>query len=128
MKLHADPHSVLHVVTAYSAGQVAINGRTLSRSLLLMPERIDESWGPDAFAALTVTHLEQLALLPCDVLLIGTGVRQHFPSPALLRPLIEASRGFEVMDTSAACRTYNILVAEGRAVAAALIIEVAASS
>ncbi len=123
MKLHADPHSVQYVVTAYSAGQVAVNGRTLARSLLLMPDRLDESWGPDTFAGLAPTHLEQLALLPCDVLLIGTGVRQHFPSPALLRPLIEAGRGFEVMDTPAACRTYNILVAEGRAVAAALIVE-----
>ncbi|MDP1651126.1 MAG: Mth938-like domain-containing protein [Rhodocyclaceae bacterium] len=123
MKLHADSHNVQLVVTAYSAGQVAVNGRTLARSLLLMPDRLDESWGPDAFAALAVVHLEQLALLPCDVLLLGTGNRQHFPAAALLRPLIEAGRGFEVMDTPAACRTYNILVAEGRAVAAALIIE-----
>jgi len=123
LKLHADPQSVQYIVTAYSAGQVAVNGRALSRSLLLLPDRIDESWGPDNFSALALSHIEQLALLPCDVLLLGTGARQHFPSPALLRPLIETGRGFEVMDTSAACRTYNILVAEGRAVAAALIIE-----
>jgi uncharacterized protein len=123
LKLHADSPSTLHVVTAYSAGQVAVNGRTLARSLLLMPDRLDESWGPDTFAALAEVHLEPLAVLPCDVLLIGTGARQRFPSPALLRPLIEAGRGFEVMDTPAACRTYNILVAEGRVVAAALIVE-----
>ncbi len=123
MKLHADSHNVQHVVTAYSAGQVAVNGRTLVRSLLLMPDRIDESWGPDAYAALALNHLEPLASLPCDVLLLGTGDQQRFPATALLRPLIEAGRGFEVMDTAAACRTYNILVAEGRAVAAALIVE-----
>jgi uncharacterized protein len=123
LKLHAAPRSTLHVVTAYSAGQVAVDGRTLVRSLLLMPESIDESWGPDTFAALTSAHLEPLARLSCDVLLIGTGTRQRFPAAALLRPLIDAGRGFEVMDTQAACRTYNILVAEGRAVAAALIVE-----
>jgi uncharacterized protein len=123
LKLHPDPHSVQYVVTAYSAGQVAVNGRALSRSLLLLPDRLDESWGPDNFAALALSHIEPLALLPCDVLLLGTGARQHFPLPALLRPLIEAGRGFEVMDTPAACRTYNILAAEGRTVAAALIIE-----
>ena len=61
--------------------------------------------------------------LPCDVTLLGTGARQRFPAPALLRPLIEAGRGVEVMDTHAACRTYNVLVAEGRTVVAALIIE-----
>lgn len=123
MKLHADPRNTQHVITAYGVGQVAVNGRILVRSLLLMPDRLDESWGPAAYAALAPAHLEQLAGLPCDVLLIGTGVRQRFPAAALLRPLIEAGRGFEIMDTPAACRTYNILVAEGRAVAAALIVE-----
>jgi uncharacterized protein len=125
LKLHADPRSAQHVITAYDAGQVAVNGRVLMRSLLLLPDRIDESWGPEAFAALAPGHLEQLARLPCDVLLLGTGNRQRFPAPALLRPLIEAGRGFEVMDTPAACRTYNILMAEGRIVAAALIVEAA---
>lgn len=128
LKLHVDPHSVQHVVTSYSAGRVAVNGRVLMRSLLLLPDRIDESWGPETFAALAPGHLEQLARLPCDVLLLGTGVRQRFPAAAMLRPLIEAGRGFEVMDTPAACRTYNILVAEGRAVAAALIVEAPAQA
>jgi uncharacterized protein len=57
------------------------------------------------------------------VQLLGTGRRQRFPPAALLRPLIEAGRSVEIMDTGAACRTYNILLAEGRAVAAALIVE-----
>jgi uncharacterized protein len=74
-------------------------------------------------AALTAEHLAQLTAFPCDVLLLGTGRRQRFPAPALLRPLIESGRGYEIMDTAAACRTYNILVAEGRIVLAALIIE-----
>ena len=79
---------------------------------------------PDmVFDALATEHLTQLAAFSCDVLLLGTGLRQRFPSPALLRPLIESGRGFEIMDTAAACRTYNILVGEGRIVLAALIVE-----
>ena len=123
MKLHPDKPGNQYVVTAYEAGRVAINGRVLTRSLLLMPEHLDEAWGPNTFAALTTDHLTHLAAFSCDVLLIGTGQRQRFPAPELQRPLIEAGRGFEIMDTAAACRTYNILVAEGRLVLAALILE-----
>lgn len=123
MKLHPDTHGALNVVTAYEIGRIAVNGRPLTRSFLLQPAFIDEQWGPEAYASLQSEHLLQLPRHPYDVLLIGTGLRQRFPVPALLRPLIEAGRGFEIMDTAAACRTYNILVAEGRLVLAALILE-----
>lgn len=123
MKLHADPRSTNHTVTAYDAGQVSIDGRPYTRSLLLLPDRIDAGWGPADFAALAAEHLAALLPLACDVILLGTGRRQRFPAPALLRPLLEAGRGVEVMDTPAACRTYNVLVAEGRRPAAALIVE-----
>ncbi len=123
MKLHPDKSSPQHVVTAYEVGCVAVNGRVLTRSLLLLPDHLDEQWGPEAYAALATEHLVQLTTYPCDVLLLGTGSRQRFPAPAMLRPLIEAGCGFEIMDTAAACRTYNLLVAEGRIVLAALIIE-----
>lgn len=125
MKLHADPRSANLSVTAYGDDHVAINGRILRRSLLLLPDRIDETWGPAGFADLAPDHLEALSRISCDVLLLGTGLRQRFPPPAMLRPLIEAGRGVEIMDTQAACRTYNILMAEGRLVAAALIVETA---
>ena len=127
MKLYAlassSSRSQFHVITAHGAGFIAVDGRRLARSLLLLPDRIDEAWGPDGFADLTAEHLAPLASLGCDVLLLGTGSRQRFPAAALLRPLIEAKIGVEAMDTPAACRTYNILVAEGRKVAAALIVE-----
>lgn len=126
MKLHADPRSARHTVTAYGDDHVAVDGRIHTRSLLLLPDRIDASWGPEDFAGLATTHIAALVAVMeqgCDVLLLGTGRRQRFPAPALLRPLHEAGRGIEVMDTPAACRTYNVLRAEGRVVAAALIIE-----
>lgn len=123
MKLYADTNSTLHTVTAYGVDYVAINGRTLQRSLLLLPDRLEEDWGPDDFPSLEARHLVRLAELAVDVVLLGTGQKQRFPSPSLLRPLIEAGCPVEVMDTAAACRTYNILAAEGRTVVAALIIE-----
>jgi uncharacterized protein len=123
MKLHADSPSTYHVVTAHGPGYVAVDGRRHERSLLLLPDRIDAAWGPENFARLGAEHFAPLAQLDCDVLLLGTGVRQRFPAPALMRALIEAGRGVEAMDTAAACRTYNILVAEGRKVAAALVVE-----
>lgn len=123
LKLHSHRLPPQNVVTAYETGRVAVNGRVLTRSLLLLPDRLDEQWGPAGYAALTAEHLIELTRHPCDVLLLGTGNRQRFPAPALLRPLIEAGRGYEIMDTGAACRTYNLLVAEGRIVLAALIVE-----
>ena len=123
VKLHISPHNSHFIVTAYGDDHVAINGRVLRHSLLLMPNHIDEEWGPNNFSALTHAHLEPLAALAGDVLLLGTGLKQRFPPPTLLRPLIEAGRSVEIMDTQAACRTYNILVTEGRVVVAALIVE-----
>lgn len=113
-------------MTAYGDDHVAVNGRILRRSLLLLPDRLDETWGPEGHDALALEHLAALVAVPCDVLLLGTGRRQRFPAPALLRPLIEAGRSVEIMDTQAACRTYNILMAEGRLVGAALVVEAAA--
>ncbi len=123
MKLQADSRTTYLSITACGADHVAVNGRILQRSLLLLPERLDEDWGPASFAALTQEHIEILAHTSCDVLLLGTGQRQHFPPPSLLRPIYETGRGIEIMDTHAACRTYNLLASEGRLVCAALIIE-----
>ena len=123
MKLHAASPSNSLFVTARGDGFVTVNGKTLERSLLLLPDRVDETWGPDNFAALTAEHLAVLANLGCDVVLLGTGRRQRFPPAAMMRPLIAARIPLEAMDTAAACRTYNILVSEGRTVAAALIVE-----
>lgn len=122
MKLYADPKSRLYLVTALGPGWVTIGDRRFERSLLLQPQQIDPDWGPAPGQALLETHLAPLGALRGDVLLLGTGARQQFPPPSLLRPLIEAGIGFEIMDTAAACRTYNILVGEGRSAAAALIL------
>ena len=126
MKLHSTVTAGLLAITAYDAGRIAVNGRLLTKSFLLTPHRLIEDWPPDSFDSLTEADLQAVADINCPIVLLGTGLRQRFPAPALLRSLIDRRMGVEVMDTSAACRTYNILMAEGRDVAAALIIECAA--
>lgn len=122
MKLHLDNPSSRNLVTGYGPGYVAINHREYRSSLILLPGRI-ESWSPGGFEALVESDFEAILALAPEILLLGTGLRQRFPKPALLRPLIEAGIGHEIMDLPAACRTFNILMAEGRNVAAALLID-----
>lgn len=123
MKLHSSVTAGLLSITSYDAGHIAVNGRRLTKSFILTPQRLIEDWPPGSFDSLTESDLLAVAKLGCPIVLLGTGARQRFPAPALLRPLIERRFGVEVMDSHAACRTYNILMAEGRDVAAAMIIE-----
>ncbi|MBI3524071.1 MAG: Mth938-like domain-containing protein [Betaproteobacteria bacterium] len=123
MKLHLDRPAGLNIVTAIGDGYVEINGQRHDNSLLLLPQQIEPGWGAAGFEALSETDFASIAAPGCEVLLFGTGRKQRFPHPSLLRPLMAARIGIEVMDTAAACRTYNILVAEGRNVAAALLFD-----
>jgi uncharacterized protein len=125
MKLHSPVTAGLLAITSYDAQHIAVNGRRLTTSFLLTPQRLIEDWSPTSFASLTEADFAAVAELACPIVLLGTGARQRFPAPARLRALIERRIGVEVMDSHAACRTYNILMAEGRDVAAALIIECA---
>jgi uncharacterized protein len=123
MNLHKTDTSGLLSITGYDAHSIAVNGRNLTRSFILTPQQLIEDWPPVSLAALTMDHLMVLASLNSPIVLLGTGQRQQFPSPAVLRPLLERRIGVEVMDSFAACRTYNILMAEGRDVAAAIIFD-----
>lgn len=123
MKLYRDEDSSLNLVTAYDARHIAIQRERHETSLVVMPQRAPQAWGELGFDGLTEADFAAIAALSPALVLIGTGARQRFPKPALLRPLIEARIGFEVMDTGSACRTYNILAAEGRVVAAALLMD-----
>jgi uncharacterized protein len=123
MKLHRDAASGLNAVTAYGAGYVVVNEQRFERGLILLPDRIVEGWAAAGFAGLDQAEMRRLVELAPELVLLGTGARQRFPAPALLGPLLDARIGFEIMDLQAACRTYNILMAEGRRVAAALLFD-----
>jgi uncharacterized protein len=122
LKLHLSPNSVRNTFTAYGPGYVAVNGVRYESSLVVMPDRIVDGWNVRNFDALASQDIEALALLKPELVLIGTGEALRFPPARLLASLATARIGAEVMDTRAACRTYNILAEEGRHVAAALII------
>jgi uncharacterized protein len=122
LKLHADSPTALNTVTAYGPGFIEINRVRHTSALLLTPERV-EPWNVESFDALNEGDFELLRALKPEVALLGTGSKQRFPHPRITRPLTDAGIGLEAMSTAAACRTYNILMAEGRKVAAVVILE-----
>jgi uncharacterized protein len=122
VKLHLSNAPGRNRVTACGADFVEINGERHLRSFVLLPTRLEPHWPVSPANEISTDAIRFLASCEAEIVLIGTGSGQHFPHPATLRPLIEAGIGFEVMSTPAACRTYNILVAENRLVAAGLIV------
>ena len=121
MKLHLDRPGGINVITAFDGSAVRVNQIAYRDSLIVLPDRIVEAWGPDASTGLEASHFELLAGLGAEIVLLGTGPQLRFPHPRLTARLLSARIGLEVMDTGAACRTYNILSGEGRNVAAALL-------
>ena len=120
MRLHASAPSALNTFSGYGDGFVMVNGQRHESNLIVLPERL-LAWDVPGFDALAESHFAILRELNPEVVLLGTGARQRFPHPRLTKPLLEARIGVEVMDLQAACRTYNILMAEERRVAAALL-------
>ncbi|MDE2075509.1 MAG: Mth938-like domain-containing protein [Burkholderiales bacterium] len=123
MKLHADRAEGVNVIHAYTRQSVSVNGQTYTRSILVPPSGDMIDWPVQSLADLTEAHFLQIAQAQPEVVIFGSGTTLRFPAPSLLRPLMAARIGIETMDTAAACRTYNILVAEGRRVMAALLLE-----
>ena len=122
MKLHQTRAQGRNLFTGYGPNYVSVSGNRWESSVIVLPDRT-ERWDVADFDALTEDNFARLAELPIEILLLGSGARLRFPHPRLTQALIRAGIGLEVMDTQAACRTYNILLEEGRRVAAALLIE-----
>ncbi len=123
MKLHSDSTQQYQTVTGYDASGVEINAQHFDYSLLVMPETPPRPWDVTRFEDLQAAHFEQIALDVPDVVILGTGERQRFVHPRLIAALSAKHIGVESMDSQAACRTYNVLMGEGRKVTLALIIE-----
>ncbi len=121
MRFAEDLNDAQFLIRAYAPGQVTVNEDILTRSLVISPAHLIRDWPPQCLSELTREYFDIATALNPEVLIIGTGARLHFPHPSLLAQIQAQSIGVEVMDTPAACRTYNILVSEGRRVAAALL-------
>ena len=123
MKLHAAATTALNTFTAYGPGDVEINRQRYARPGLVAPEGEVVAGEGDGFESLTPAHFESLLSREPELVLLGTGERQRFPHPRLTAALAQARVGIDVMDTRAACRTYNILMMEGRRVLVALLMQ-----
>jgi uncharacterized protein len=127
VKLQADRIEGTNAISRHAVEGVVVNGIEHRDSVIVPWQGPVQAWPVPSFEALTPAHFEALAALRPELVIFGSGARIRFPKPALLRPLIEARIGVETMDTPAACRTYNVLLAEGRSVVAALLFGVAPS-
>ncbi|MCZ2135533.1 MAG: MTH938/NDUFAF3 family protein [Burkholderiales bacterium] len=110
-------------ITGYTAASVTVGGVEHSRSVCLSHRAPVAPWPVASFEDVDVAAVAQAVAAGADIVLIGTGRTLRFPKPEVLRPLREAQMGYEIMDTGAACRTFNVLLGEGRQVAALLLFE-----
>jgi len=122
MKLHLTQGAGSNLITGYGENWVELNTQRYTSSLIVLPDQIISNWQVTDFASLTPKHFEKLAELKPEVVILGTGKKHQFIHPRLSQSLTELGIGVECMDTAAACRTYNFLVAEERKIIAALII------
>ena len=120
MKIDFDQQPGTLTIAAYGQGWIRVRDTRIETSCVITPEVIHTDLLPPALADLTSAHFERLCALAPEIILLGTGVCQTFVDNAIVRQLAERGIGLEVMDTGAACRSFNILNAEQRAVIAAL--------
>ena len=122
MKIERDLPEGRNTFTGYGEGYVEVNKTRHAESLVVSADRLITAWPATSVQSLSADHFAAIIELKPEIVLIGSGASFQFPEAAKLAPLYKAGVGVEVMDTPAACRTYNILLGEGRNVVAALIV------
>jgi len=122
MKLNLAAAGVRNLFTAYGEGYVVVNRTRHQASLIVLPDAPIEPWPPRAVEELSEAHLAPILAHAPEIILLGTGAKLQFPAREIRVALANLGIGVEIMDTFAACRTYNILAGEGRKVAAALLV------
>ena len=121
MKFHLSTASG-RIVTGLGPGWIRIDGTEYRENVVLTPDEVRTGWAPEGYDALTRADFAALLAGNPELVLLGTGERLRFPHPQLTADLAHAHVGLDAMDTAAACRTFNILAAEGRRVVAALLV------
>lgn len=122
MKFQPDRAEGVNLITRHDPGRVWVGANVHAQSVLVPWQGAVVSWEAADPSALSPAHFERLLGLRPELVIFGSGPRLRFLPPALYRALIDARVGMETMDTAAACRTYNVLAGEGRAVVAALLL------
>ena len=121
MKFTLESNAAVNLITAYGNGEICLRERTLRGSVIVTPTDVIENWRVSSIEELDLNALEPVLALAPDLIVLGTGARLRFPVPGLRSQVTARGVGLEIMDTGAACRTYNVLVLEGRKVVAALL-------
>ena len=122
MQLTLDERASPLLIRGLGDGQIRIADTTYDQSVLITASRVHERWPVRSVAEINVTHWAAILDAAPAILILGTGASLQFPEPAQTAPLITRQIGVEIMDTAAACRTFNVLLSEGRSVAAAIIL------
>ncbi len=122
MKLHLNTTQGQNAITGHGDGYIAVNHQPISDAVIVMPEKLIKPWIVGDFLTLTMDDFASIIELQPELVVFGAGQVFRFPHASIMATFAKAKIGFEVMDTPAACRTYNVLASEGRRVAAALLV------
>jgi uncharacterized protein len=122
MKLHLTTAKNNYLITGYAKSYVEVNKQRYAQNLVIMSDKLILDWPATDFANLTEAHFAQILAIKPEVVLLGTGEKHQFLHPKIIQKLTQNNIPLECMTTAAACRTYNILMSEGRNVAAALLV------
>jgi uncharacterized protein len=122
MQLTRDDNSNAYRIRAWQPGKIHINESWYEGSVIISADKLITDWPPQTFAELQIEHLDAILTLNPTTVIIGSGVKSQFLPAELLMVFYSKQIGVEIMDSAAACRTYSILAAEGRNIAAALLI------
>ena len=122
MKLTDETQRGTNFIRAYEAGEIRVGERAIRSNCIVTADQILD-WTPESVEAMTIDDIEPVLQLAPEIVILGTGALQRFPDPSLMGAILSRGIGCEVMTTSAACRTYNVLVGEDRKVAAVLLLK-----
>ena len=122
MSLTQDFADVNYIITGFETGLVLINNEPYTQSVIICPDQLIAPWGITNVDQLNEENLSEIVMLQPELVIIGTGEHVKFPDAKIIAWFAQQQIGLETMNTYAACRTYGILVAEGRRAVAALIL------
>ena len=122
MHISLDSHTGAYRITSYSPGKLLVNEQEYTNSVIISMTKLLKDWRPQQILQLCMEDFAEVLALKPEILLLGTGEHLVFPDPALLVPCYEQKISVEVMNTRAACRTFEVLAAENRLVVAALFL------
>ncbi len=123
MKITLQTGPAVNLVRSFTPGELRIGEQVIRTSCLLAADTLITNWAPQTFSELKADHFELVLAQKPEIVLLGSGTKQRFPDRSIMAAVLSRGIGLEVMDTAAACRTFNILVAEDRRVVAALLLE-----